>query len=186
MLFFFRSSITKRFSDNSATVGARLLEVVKRHDARCIPIFPKQGVPVDRIEGRSVGHAHICNLTSIQDWLAEPQRGILWERIVQPFLNSAGHYLSIGNIGALDATTPLTGPIAAVFTAISFCFDIFPHLHAGGSGTSQPCLELYDRVRTRPAIESWYSSQYIASKPWTLSEYGTASWISDAARKSTL
>jgi hypothetical protein len=120
---------------------------------------------------------------SVQDWLAQPQRDILLHKVAAPFLRSVEFHLAPDKLGAVDLDMPLRGSIAATFTALSFTFDVFPHLRTcDGAVDYARCGELFEAISTRNSIATWYSKQAIAKKPWTISDHGTHQWIMDEAQ----
>ncbi|KAH7931082.1 hypothetical protein BV22DRAFT_27375 [Leucogyrophana mollusca] len=123
-----------------------------------------------------------------QDWLAPPKRQTIWRGIVSPYLRSTEEALSI-----LQSAFPvipahadnLTALSAAVSAAIRFITDLYPSLRTDLSrgGRYQLCGRLWEAIEKRPNVSAYWEGKQAQEKGWTITEYGTAEWIAEEARK---
>jgi hypothetical protein len=73
---------------------------------------------------------------------------------------------------------------ASAFVAVLFTVDAFPTLlaHMKEGSVLEGCGQLLN-VSSRPRVNAWYTRERIKDVPWTVSRYGTSSWIKGAAEK---
>lgn len=156
-----------------------------------ILVFPRSGLGNLRQRGSVSSETTMGNfsihITPTQDWLASPKREKLWRGLVTRYLRNTEDALSDLNKSTNvvpRAGEPLKGYTAAVVTAINFITDLFPSakMELENGGQYELCGKVWATVGKRERIVEYWTRKRVQDKPWTISVYGTAQWIAQAAK----
>ncbi|KAG6337343.1 hypothetical protein ID866_1768 [Astraeus odoratus] len=128
----------------------------------------------------------VRNTRDVGQQRAPPQRSITRKGMVARYLKDTEAALAQlqSNIRVVPLPTDrLTGMSAAVVTVIDLITDIFPSLRPmlKEGGKYELCGRLWTTVRGRPGISEYWTKNQVESKPWSITEYGTAEWIAKEA-----